>query len=146
MHEYCCTAYGIWYPGNAKGIPCEIDGRWQDIRPSRLVFCSLQLNLTYMKEGQFFLCVGDLIYTRLQRCFLPHAHGTFFFLYFLSLWKSIEESNLCVWMYYKLHVIWTIWNHSLVEVRRLMPYIIHQVWRCQICCLSSLRLLEILIF
>ncbi len=42
----------------------EGDGRWQTITPSHLVFCSLQLNLTYiyMKEGQFFLCVGDLIY------------------------------------------------------------------------------------
>lgn len=72
-----------------------------------------------MKEGQFFSCVGDLIYTRLQRCFLPHAHGTSFF---FCLWKSIEESNLRMYVL-QLHVIWTIWNHSLVEVRRLMPYI-----------------------
>lgn len=62
--------------------------------------------------------------------------------FFWGLWKSIEESNIRMYVL-QLHVIWTIWNHSLVEVPRLMPYIIHQVWRCQICHLSNLRVLEI---
>ncbi len=43
----------------------EGDGRWQDHNtlPSCILFFTIELNIyIYMKEGQFFSCVGDLIY------------------------------------------------------------------------------------
>lgn len=129
-------------PRECQGNPGRWMCRWQDIRPSHLVFCSLQLNLNiYERRTILFVCRRFDILD--YRDVFYHMHmGLFFFLFF-GLWKSIEESNLCVNVL-QLHVIWTIWNHSLlVEVRRLMPYIIHQVWRCEICCLSNLRALEI---
>lgn len=59
MHEYSCTAYGIWYPGECKG---NNPMRWmvddQDIRPSLpscILFFTIELNI-YERSTILFVC------------------------------------------------------------------------------------------
>jgi hypothetical protein len=72
---------------DTQGMPREsreVDGRWQAIRPSDLVFCSLQLNLNiYERRTILFVCRRFDILD--YRDVFYHMHmGLFFFLFFLA--------------------------------------------------------------